>query len=139
MLRHERQTVAMALAEASHHSAPKGVRETYSGPRAQKTASAQVDPTCFDLFDSEDVGGVRPDLLHGVRQQERDSQRTVKQIIAPSVDSLVLHMVEQLVGAAVWEPLAQWALTGKDDEAELFSKRATLFRFRTNGWKQRKG
>ena len=40
MLRHERQTVAMALAEASHHSAPKGVRATYSGPRAQKTASA---------------------------------------------------------------------------------------------------
>ena len=38
MLRHERQTVA--LAEASHHSAPKGVRATYSGLRAQKTASA---------------------------------------------------------------------------------------------------
>ena len=40
MLRHEGQTVAMALAEASHHSAPKGVRATYSSLRAQKTASA---------------------------------------------------------------------------------------------------
>ena len=44
MLRHKRQTVAMALAEASHHSAP------YSGPRTQKAASAKVDPTCIDWF-----------------------------------------------------------------------------------------
>ena len=34
MLRLEGQTVAVALAEASHHSAPKGLRATYSGPRA---------------------------------------------------------------------------------------------------------
>ena len=55
MLRHERQTVTTALAEASHHS----------GLRAQKTASAQVDPTCVDLFE-------RP---YVVRPQKRDQQR----------------------------------------------------------------
>ena len=71
-------------------------------------AGARSDPTCFDLFGSEHVGGVRLDRLHGVRPQERDSQRTVKQIIVPSVDAPVL--VDQLVGTAVQEPLPQWAL-----------------------------
>ena len=64
----------MALAEASHHSAPKGVRATHSGPRAEKTASAQVYPTCFELFDSEDVGVVWLDRLYDVSPQERDHQ-----------------------------------------------------------------
>ena len=48
-----------------------------------------------------------------------------------SVHVPVLHMVEQLVGEAKWEPLPQRALdvphTGEEDEAELYTKRATLF------------
>ena len=39
MLRHERQTVAMELAAALHHSRDGG-RETYYGLRAPKTASS---------------------------------------------------------------------------------------------------
>ena len=39
MLRHERQTVAMELAAALHHSRDVG-RELYVGLRAQKTASS---------------------------------------------------------------------------------------------------
>ena len=40
MLRHERQTVAMELAAALHHSRD-GERETYYGLRAPKTASSE--------------------------------------------------------------------------------------------------
>ena len=49
MLSHERQTVTMALSETSHHSAPRGVRATYSGPRARKTASAPGGPDVLRL------------------------------------------------------------------------------------------
>ena len=52
--RHERMTVAMALAEATHHAAPRGPktaraqeeveRETYSVPRHQKTPPPGVRP-----------------------------------------------------------------------------------------------
>ena len=39
-LRHERMTVAAALAEALHHSAPKVGAVPYNAPRSQKTARA---------------------------------------------------------------------------------------------------
>ena len=38
--RHERMSVAAALAEAHYHSAPKVGAEQYYAPRRQKTASA---------------------------------------------------------------------------------------------------
>ena len=41
--RHERMSVAAALAEA-HHSAPKVGAEPYNAPRSQKTASAGTRP-----------------------------------------------------------------------------------------------
>ena len=117
-------------------TAPKVVRVTYSSPRAQKTASAQVDPTYFDYIDSEDVGRVRPECLCGVRPQEEDHQRAVKQIIVPSVGVPVLHMVEQLVGA-VREPvpLPQMVeqLVDGDAEVELY----TLLCSRDKVWKER--
>ena len=37
--RHERMSVAAALAEAHHHSAPKVGADPYNAPRSQKTAS----------------------------------------------------------------------------------------------------
>ena len=40
MPRHERQSIAMALAEAHHHSAPKVGAVPHDAPRSQKTASA---------------------------------------------------------------------------------------------------
>ena len=62
MLRHERQTVAKELATARHHSRAVGPG-TNNAPRTQKTDSSQMDPTIFQLFDEEDVGGMRPDTL----------------------------------------------------------------------------
>ena len=61
--------------------------------------------------------------------------------IVPSVDVPVLHVVEQLVGVAVWEPLPHRALdvppTGEEDEAELYSQRAELLRDPDDVWKER--
>ena len=56
--RHERMEVAAALAEATHHSFPKGGwSATHNAPWGPKTANAQVEPTSFQLFDEEDVVG----------------------------------------------------------------------------------
>ena len=64
----------------------------------------------------------------------------MKQIIVPSVDVLVVHMVEQLVGA-VWEPILVTQMVEQlvegDDEVELFSQDATLLRHRDKVWKER--
>ena len=41
--RHEQQTVAMALAAATHHSAQRGEwRDLYEAPRGQRTARAEA-------------------------------------------------------------------------------------------------
>ena len=41
--RHEQQTVAMALAVATHHNAQRGEwRDLYEAPRGQRTASAEA-------------------------------------------------------------------------------------------------
>ena len=57
MLRHERQTVAMELAAALHHSRDGG-RETYYGLRAPKTASSGGRPGV--LTEPEPQGQERP-------------------------------------------------------------------------------
>ena len=70
-LRHERLSVAMALAAALHHSSDGG-RGTHSGPRAQTTARAGPVPAeLFELY-SEDgrPGGLRPPPLAEVRPQD---------------------------------------------------------------------
>ena len=57
MLRHERQTVAMELAAALHHSRDGG-RETYYGLRAPETASSGGRPGV--LTEPESQGQERP-------------------------------------------------------------------------------
>ena len=103
-LRHERMTVAVALAERTHHSS-----------RGQKTARAWVweremnytatildpptpQPVLFSLY--EEPGGARPDRLWEVRPQERTQRRTVDQIVdvvpgLPALDVPVPQMVDQ--------------------------------------------
>ena len=69
MLRHERQTVAMELAAALHHSRDGG-RVTYHGLRAPKTASS---------------GGRRPGVL-----KEPEPPNVVEQVLLHTVDQIVL-------------------------------------------------
>ena len=88
MLRHERQTVAMELAAAFHHSRDGG-REANYGLRAPKTASS----------------GRRPGVLTEPEPPnvvDRVLRRTVDQIVdsvpgLPALDVPVPLMVEQLV------------------------------------------
>ena len=98
MLRHERQTVAMALAE--YHSAQR-----------QKTARAgawvrpQEHGTQHFFLDDDSVlelGGSRPDRLADLRPQERVQRRTVEQIVdsmpvVPLLHTAVPQMVDSVV------------------------------------------
>ena len=87
MLRHERMSVAMALAAATHHSALRGEwRDLYEAPRGQRTESDEAtnyalrsqttsvarDAEFFSLYE-EELGGTRPDRLSVVRPQDRYS------------------------------------------------------------------
>ena len=58
-LRHERLTVAMALAEATHHAAPRRQKPAsatvYDAPRGQKNADAEY----FELSSDEEVASAR--------------------------------------------------------------------------------
>ena len=88
-LKHERMTVAMALAEASHHTAPRGQRTARAGGwvRVELYGHVSEAPTpsepgtrYFSLDDNDSVpelGGSRPDRLSGVRPQERVPRRIV--------------------------------------------------------------
>ena len=90
MLRHERMSVAMALAAATHHSAQRGEwRDLHEAPRGQRTASAEAtydalrsqttsvagDTEFFSLYE-EELGGTRPDRLFEVRPQGRGTSGT---------------------------------------------------------------
>ena len=108
MLTHERQTVAMKLAAALHHS--RGVE-----PDDTNNARPGQKPEFSELYEDE-LGGTRPDRLAGVGPQERVQRHTVEPNIVPYFDVPALHMVEQLVEG--------------DDEVELFSQRAKLLRAR---------
>ena len=114
-LRHERLSVAMALAEMSHHTAPR--RQTMAraggGPRVAlhghvpehvppQAAGAQF----FAMDTGEDVGDApaaeRPAPLLEVLPQVWVQRRTVEQIVdpvpvVPMLHVLVPQMVEQLV------------------------------------------
>ena len=95
-LRHEQQSIAMALASALHHSADKTTRAQYNAPRGQKNAGTVLTRTwCL-----RGVPG-HPVWVSRGGAQERDQQRTVEQIAvyAPMVqilDAPVAQMVEQL-------------------------------------------
>ena len=78
-LRHERQSIAMALAEFTHHSAPRRptmARARGEGESEMNFATGQMTPppraastVHFDLFDEGDVLAARPDRLYEVRLQ----------------------------------------------------------------------
>ena len=99
-LRHEQQSIAMALASALHHSADKTTRALYNAPRGQKNAGTEY----YALSDEDEVPvwGSRPPCLGEPRgPQERAQPRTVEQIAvyAPMVqilDAPVPQLVEQL-------------------------------------------
>ena len=83
MLRHERQTFAMELAAALHHSRDGG-RETYYGLRAPKTASS---------------GGRRPGVL-----KEPEPPNVVDRVLRRTVD----HFVDAVPGLPALDvPLPQ--------------------------------
>ena len=111
--RHEQQTVAMALAVATHHSAQRGEwGDLNEAPRGQRTASARAtnvtskervagDAVYFELFD-EDTAGLRPGPVLDPRPQERVLLHTVEHedVICPFVqilDAPVPQLGEQLV------------------------------------------
>ena len=99
-LRHEQQSIAMALASALHHSADKTTRAQYNAPRGHKNAGTEY----YALSDDDEVlaRGSRPPCLGEPRgPQEPDQPRTVEQIAvyAPLVqilDAPVPQLVEQL-------------------------------------------
>ena len=97
-LRHERLSVAMALAEKLHHTSrgqrfaragEEGHRNEYEAPRRQKPPPP---PAFFRLFDEEDAErGLRPACLAEPRgPQERVQLRTVEHIadVVPMVQIL---------------------------------------------------
>ena len=107
MLRHERMTVAMALAERTHHSS-RGqtiARAGVWGREMNYTATIRDLPTpqphLFSLYE-EEPGGSRPDRIATLSApQERDLWRTVQQIVdavplLPFLDDPAPQMVEQL-------------------------------------------
>ena len=115
MLRHERMTVAMALAEKLHHSS-RGQRMARAGEEDLElhyTAEFRTHPppqaagTVYFAMDVDDVPaalGSRPDRLSEVRPQERAQRRTVQQIVdpvpLPTLDDPAPQMVGQLLNLA---------------------------------------
>ena len=97
-------TVAMVLAESTHHSSrgQKTARAGVWGREMNYTATIRDPPTpqpeLFSLY--EEPGGARPDRLSEVRPQDRDLRRTVDQIVdavpgLPALDVPVPQMVDQ--------------------------------------------
>ena len=77
-LRHEQQSIGMALASALHHSADKTTRAQHNAPRGQKNAGTEH----YELSDEEDkvpARGSRPPCLGEPRPQDQDQLRTMEQ------------------------------------------------------------
>ena len=113
-LRHERMTVAMALAERTHHSS-RGqtiARAGVWGHELNYTATIWTppppppQPELFSLYD-EEPGGSRPDRMPTLSgPQEQVLRHTVDQIVVavsalPTFDVPVPQTVDQLVGAVL--------------------------------------
>ena len=101
-------TVAMALAESTHHSS-RGQTNARAGVGRHElnyTATIQdlptLQPELFELSFEEEPGGTRPDRLPTLSgPQERVLRRTVQQIVCvvpslPTLDDPASQMVEQL-------------------------------------------
>ena len=81
--RHERMSIAAALVEATHHSAPRGGWPgTHDAPRGQETTSVREDPELFTLFE-EELGGCRPDRLAAVSEPQGSLPRGARTLSAP--------------------------------------------------------
>ena len=107
MLRHEQQSIRMALATVMHHSYK--VHTENGAPRGQTTATrAGGEGTEFYAMSegSDVVVGGRPPSLVDVRPQERLQQRTVKQIVDPVPLVPLLHDVEPQLGVQLVDFLA---------------------------------
>ena len=114
-MRHERLTVAMALAEMNHHAAPRGQTMARAGggardvlygrvPEDALTQAAGARYFAMDVGkdDGEAPAAGRPAPLLEVLPQERVQQRTAEQIVDPVLVVPMLHMIvpqmiEQLV------------------------------------------
>ena len=96
-------TVAMALAEASHHTAPRGqrtarargwIRDDVLGHVPEVPTPSEPGTRYFSLDDNDSVpelGGSRPDRLSGVRPQERVLRHIVEQIVDSAPVLPLLH------------------------------------------------
>ena len=117
-LRYTRMSVALAVAEATHHTAPRGQRTARAGggprdvlhgrvpehvpPPPPQAASARY----FAMDAGEDVGEApaagRPAPLLEVLPQEQVQRRTVEQIVDLVLEVPMLQMVvPQMVGQVV--------------------------------------
>ena len=114
MLRHERMSLAMALADESHHTAPQGQRTARAGVWGHElNFSATIrdpspplphthQPGLFGLCE-EEPGGTRPDRIATLSvPQERDLRRTVQQSVGavplvPFLEDPAPQMVEQVL------------------------------------------
>ena len=112
-LRHERQSIAMALAESQHHTS-RGQKKARAGEEESELHYTDKDrktpppqPVLFKFFD-EEPGGGRPEAFVEPRPQERVLRHTAEQLadVAPMVPSLAVpepHKVDQLL--AVLKPV----------------------------------
>ena len=90
-LKYARMSVQMALAEASHHTAPRGQRIARAreeerevlNTAAFRTTVPPPEPELFDLF--EEPGGGRPDLLLEPQGPQAGIQRHTMEHIADVV------------------------------------------------------
>ena len=106
-------TVAMALAESTHHSS-RGQRTARAGCGARVelhghdpgpfSPTHTHQPELFSLHE-EEPGGTQPDRIPSLSgPQERDLRRTVQQIVdtvplVPLLDDLAPQMVGQLLNS----------------------------------------
>ena len=100
-LRHERQSIAMALAEFTHHSSRgqdgqgRGVGSRRVHGRVPEAPTPLEPGTRYYSLDDNDsvpeLGGSRSDRLTGVRLQERVPRRIVEQIVDSAPVLPLLH------------------------------------------------
>ena len=100
MLRHERQTVAMELAAALHHSRDAGLG-TYDGPRAKATAGEEVENATHNVLRHQKTPhpGERPGILAEPGPQQSD--RTVRHSAGDSHPTPGLPVLAEVSGDAV--------------------------------------
>ena len=104
-LRYARMSVQMALAEASHHTAPRGQRIARAREEERLTkysAAFQAtvpppEPELFDLF--EEPGGGRPDLLVEPQGPQAGIQRHTMEHIADVVPMVQILDIPVSLGA----------------------------------------